>query len=456
MVDMQTIALDPIVFNDRRAEFLLPDDYYDSASMVLSNLGMFAPDIAIDNQKNLFYPLTCGVAGVISKFTLLSGADEIEMLDHVSQWATIKALNNPDTELEDVHHNTLRSGWNFIMGRTPQMDIDADYDMNNKPSLFSCQNTDYSSMTYNDNMTGVSAQGSQSRISNKQFPPGSSGSLKVSMISGFLQATPILPMIRNLRLVIEYDTNISHYFNRQVTELPMIPAMIYPTFPMLIVKKFVNPPVMPAVIQIPYTTVKCADGFFVPAIVVPTEGEGIISRNTYQSYDFMGKVLKRLTVYNAPIGMDTTPDYGDDADTYMLNTFKSIGQPNEVINFIINGEKYLPDNGIDSPALKLQYLLSAHGNTSIPLLCAVYGLQSPTSVIFGNTEDIIGNLSLTAIKVDTLISTAIQVEYSRQAVIASDPPQEGVNYQQALNILLFGEIAQLMTINADRSITIES
>jgi hypothetical protein len=222
---------------------------------------------------------------------------------------------------------------------------------------------------------------------------------------------------------------------------------------MLIVKKFVNPPAMPAVIQIPYTTVKCADGFFVPAIDILTEGEGIISRNTYQSYDFMGKVLKRLTVYNAPIDMSTPPN-DDDAPTFMLNTFKSIGQPNEVINFIINGEKYLPDNGIDSPALKLQYLLSAHGNTSIPLLCAVYGLQNPQSVVFSDTLDVVGNLSLTAIKVDSLISTAIQVEYSRQAVIGSDPPE--VNYQQALNILLFGEIAQLMTINADRSITIES
>ena len=309
---------------------------------------------------------------------------------------------------------------------------------------------------FNDDILSRGLIGAQSRICNKQFPPGSSGSLKVSMISGFLQAAPILPMIRNLRLVIEYDTNTNHYYNLDLTQESTIPARIYPTFPMLIVKKFVNPPAMPAVIQIPYTTVKCADGFFVPAIDIPTEGEGIISRNTYQSYDFMGKVLKRLTVYNAPIGMDTTPDYGTDAPTFMLNTFKSIGQPNEVINFIINGEKYLPDNGIDSPALKLQYLLSAHGNTSIPLWCAVYGLQSPTSVIFGNTEDIIGNLSLTAIKVDTLISTAIQVEYSRQAVIASDPPEEGVNYQQALNILLFGEIAQLLTINADGSITIES
>lgn len=453
MVDMQTIALDPIVFNDRRAEFLLPDDYYDSASMQLSNLGMFAPDIAIDNLTNLFYPITCGVAGVISKFTLLSCADEIEMLDHVSQWATIKALNNPDTELEDIYHNTLRSGWNFSSSIA---DASNDFtDSTGQLTLFS-KGQDYYSRIANGDPYMDLVQGSQSRICNKQFPPGSSGSLKVSMISGFLQATPILPMIRNLRLVIEYDTNTNHYYNLDLIEESTIPARIYPTFPMLIVKKFVNPPVMPAVIQIPYTTVKCADGFFVPAIDIPTEGEGIISRNTYQSYDFMGKVLKRLTVYNAPIGMDTTLDYDDDLPTFMLNTFKSIGQPNEVINFIINGEKYLPDNGIDSPAIKLQYLLNAHGNTSIPLLCAVYGLKSGITVVENNSFDITGNLSLTAIKVDTLISTAIQVEYSRQAVIASDPPAEGVNYQQALNILLFGEIAQLMTINADGSITIES
>lgn len=440
---MQTIALDPIVFNDRRAEFLLPDDYYDSASMVLSNLGMFAPDITSADTRNLYYPVTCGVVGVISKYTLLSGADEIETLDHVSQWATIKALNNKDTELEDIYHNTLHSGWNFginfsIYGDNPFY-----------PGIFNMTQTacDYRSTMANTPQYTVN--GYQSRISNKQYPPGSSASFKVSMISGFLQATPILPMIRNLRLVIEYDTNVNHYYNLLGGDNR--PANIYPTFPMLIVKKFTNPPVMPAIIQIPYTTVKCADGFFVPGINIPDVGEvGVISRNTYQSYDFMGKVLKRLTVYN----VEADPNFGYVG--VMTPKIKSIGQPNEVINFVINGEKYIPDNGIDSPALKLQYLLNTHGNFSIPFLCAVYAMKGQV-MPYGSTlgEDksasIIGNLSLTAIHVDALISTAIQVEYSRQPVSGIDDLTS-----QALNILLFGEIAQVVTINTDGSITIES
>ena len=447
MVEMQTIALDPIVFNDGRAEFLLPDDYYDSASMVLSNLGMFAPDITLADTRNLYYPVTCGVAGVISKYTLLSGADEIETLDHVSQWATIKALNNPDTELEDVYHNTLHSGWNFGNNLRVYGDNPATYPgvLTMTPAVADYRCT----MQYSPEFSSF---GYQSRISNTQLPPGSSASLKVSMISGFLQATPILPMIRNLRLVIEYDTNTNHYYNLLGGD--NIPAIIYPTLPMLIVKKFVNPPVMSAVTQIPYTTVNCADGFFVPAIDIPAAGEvGLINRNTYQSYDFMGKVLKRLTVYNAPA--DTTAgNYVYERRNVMLPTIVSVGQPNEIINFVINGEKYIPDNGIDSPALKLQYLLNVHGNFSIPLLCAAYGLKG---VVIKDPDlngiGIIGNLSLTAINVDAFISTAIQVEYSRQAVVG-DPMVD--TYQQALNILLFGEIAQLLTINADGSITIES
>jgi len=447
MPEMQTITLDPIVFNDRRAEFLLPDDYYDSASMVLSNLGMFDPDItpALENIINMYYPITCGVAGVISKYTLLSGADEIETLDHVSQWATIKALNNPDTELEDVYHNTLHSGWNFginfsIYGDNPQQ----------YPGMFNMTQTACDYRTFIPYSEEYTVNGYQSRISNKRYPPGSSGSFKVSMISGFLQATPILPMIRNLRLVIEYDTNVNHYYSLAAGYLPF-PANIYPTFPMLIVKKFTNPPVMPAMIQIPYSTVKCADGFFVPAIDIPDEGEvGLISRNTYQSYDFMGKVLKRLTVYNAQ-GDHNIGDVG-----VMIPKIKSIGQPNEVINFVINGEKYIPDNGIDSPAIKLQYLLNAHGNFSIPFLCAAYAMKGqvmPYGSSFGieKLKSIVGNLSLTAIRVDALISTAIQIEYSRQPVSGIDDITA-----QALNILLFGEIAQVVTINTDGSITIES
>jgi len=430
-MEMQTIALDPIVFNNRRAEFLLPDDYYDSASMVLSNLGMFSPDVTQANDVNLFYAITCGVAGVIAKYTLLSGADEIETLEHVAQWATIKALNNQASEIEDIYHNTLHSGWNFGAIADPAF---ADDLLTTTPD-----NVDYAT-TFDPELDG-NPPGYQSRMGHKQFPPGSSASLRVNMISGFLQATPILPMIRDLRLVIEYDTNVNHYYNIPTGEASTIPTQIFPTFPMLIVKKFVNPQTLPRVIKMPYTTVKCADGFFVPAVDIPGEGEvGLVSRNTYQSYDFMGKYLKRITVYNAP----TVPDTESEYPVFMMDAFRSIGQPNEVINFVINGEKYLPDNGIDSPALKLQYLINAHGNTSIPLMCATFGLSMMARTI-------IGNLSLTAINVDSLISTAIQVEYTRQPVIGLDP-----DTAQALNILLFGEIAQVVTINTDGSITIES
>jgi hypothetical protein len=440
MVEMQTIALDPIVFNDGRAEFLLPDDYYDSASMVLSNLGMFSQDIDIGNSVNLCYPVTCGVAGVISKYTLFSGADEIEMLDHVAQWATIKALNKPAVNLEDIYHNTLHSGWNFGINSIDR------YTNVEHPDVLSIfpSNVDYFSNCRGNDLW---FSGYQSRIGNTELPPGTSASLKLSMISGFLQATPVLPMIRNLRIVIEYDTNISHYYNQLGGA--NIPTIIHPTLPMLIVKKFVNPPEMPNHSNrlIPYTVVNCASGFFVSAV----DEVGLISRNTYQSYEFMGKFLMRLTVYNAPIDIETPPDIDID-NIFMLNGIKSIAQSNEVINFVINGEKYIPDNGIDSPAIKLQYLLNTHGNFSIPLFCAFYGLRE-TLNNNNLSSNAIGNLSLTAIQVDAIISTAIQIEYSRQRVVGDTG---FIDNNQALNILLFGEIAQLLTINADGSITIES
>lgn len=436
-MQLQTKVFDPIVFNDGRVEFLLPDDFYDSASMRIANLGMFAATIVKDSIINAYYPITCGVAQVISRFTVLSGSDELEMLDHVSQWATVKALNNSFTTPEDIQHNTLHNGWNFSNNQQPGGLSAEDVNLySGRLTLFN-KYVDYSTPGIGDGEPFVPDIANQSRLGNTQYPPGSSASLNVSMISGLLQATPILPMIPKLRLVIEYDTNVSHYFNNGEADSKV--ASLRPTFPVLIVKRYVNPPKIASVVTIPYTTVKCSSGFRVDAVTAPVgEAVGIITRNTFQSYDFVGKMLKRLTLYNSP----------QTSDAAMLQGIRSPGQSNEVINFIINGDKYLPDNGIDSPAMKLQYLVNSYGNFCIPLACAAYGLKAALNVFDDATvaANIVGNLSLTAVRVDSLIKNAIQVEYSRQPLVgATDVSVE------SLNILLFGELSQLLTVSAGRS-----
>jgi len=379
------------------------------------------------NDVNAYYPVTCGVAQVISRFTVLSGSVELEMLDHVSQWATVKALNNSFTTPEDIQHNTLHNGWNLSMSN---LDSDVADEGSSRISINN-PHVDYASKLLNT----ISQPANQTRISNTQYPPGSSASLNVSMISGLLQATPILPMIPRLRLVIEYDTNVSHYFN--TADIGGAPASLKPTFPILIVKRYVNPPKIASVVTIPYTTVKCSSGFNVPAVNAPVaDAAGLISRVTFQSYDFVGKMLKRLTMYNSPqtgVGV-------------MLQGIRSSAQSNEVINFVINGDKYLPDTGIDSPAIKLQYLVNSYGNFCIPLLCAAYGLAAQEAVVTTSVFDLVGNMTLTAVRVDSLIKNPIQVEYSRQPRIGNTPES-----LEALNILLFGELSQLLTISAGRS-----
>ena len=157
-MQLQTKVFDPIVFNDGRVEFLLPDDFYDSASMRISNLGMFAADVAHveGNHVNAYYPITCGVAQVIARFTVLSGSDELEMLDHVSQWATVKALNNTFTTPEDIQHNTLHNGWNFSNVTDSVANASGKLTVNNRA-------VDYASAAVNDlsqpaNQTAISQE----------------------------------------------------------------------------------------------------------------------------------------------------------------------------------------------------------------------------------------------------------------------------------------------------------
>ncbi len=421
---VQTMALDPITFNNSRVEWALPDDYYLSDTMVIANLGMYATNTTFGNTVAAFYPVTCGVGQCISRFTLYSGSDEIEFLDQVPQWISHQALNNPSTTSEDILPCTLHSGWAW--GQLGDQNV-IGAAANTAGGLFTLNSArkDY----YTTFGGGSLPSTNQSRLGNTQYN-GASASLPVKMISGLLSSTPVLPKIPKLRLVIEYDTTVAHYFTPAAGTAP---AAVLPTFPLLICQKVLNPPPQPPVVNIPYYVIRCDAGFVVPAIA---NVAGTTGRVTYQSYAFRSKLLKDLTLYAAPAA----------ATGIMLPQIKSPGQNAEIINFIINGMKYIPDTGIDTGARKMQYLLGTHGNYCIPMMCENFGMFNQGGIAAGSAESTIGNLSLCAIKVDAPITTQIQVEYSR--TVPANPTAD--QYGQ-FNLYLYGREAQVLSIAAGRA-----
>jgi len=422
---VQVLALDPIVFNNSRVEWELPDNYYLSDSMVIGNLGVYAPNVLVTNTIAAYYPVTCGVGQCIARFTLMSGSDEIEFLEKVPQWLSHKAINTSYSANEDIHHNTLHNGWGW--GELPDQNV-AGVAANTLGGLLTLSSVRKDYVTA-FNSGGSLSHGNQTRIGASQYPPGTSASLPVKMLSGLLRATPVLPRIPRLRLVIEYDLDPTHYYTPAAGTAP---TALAPTFPTLYVQKLLNPPPQPPVINIPFESIKCDSGFVVPAQI--NGNAGTVQSVTYQSYAFTGKKLTDLLLYAMPSA----------ASGYMLPSIKSPGQASETINFIINGTKYIPDNGIDTPAIKLQYLIGTNGSYTLPMMCEAYGMFAAGSI---TTEtNAVGNLSLCAVAVDAVLTTQIQVEYSRTNPAAPTADQTG-----AFTMLLFGGESQVLSINAGRA-----
>ena len=422
----QILALDPIVFNDGRAEWELPLGVYDSDSAVLANLGMFSSEIAVANTTATYYPLTCGVGVCIDRFTLLSGSDEIEFLDNVAQWVTHRALNVPYGVNEDIYHNTLHNGWAWAQQRDQNVGV---YDLGDVAVggiTLNSKRVDY--LTKSNASDDDAIPNNQSRIGNRQYAPGSSGSIPLKMISGLFSSAELIQNVPRLRIVIEYNTTLEDYYSIDGNGV----TSLRPTFPILLIRKLLAPPPQPPVLNVPFFTVRCDNGFIVPA----TEA-GAQQNMTYQSYAFTNKMIKDITMFTKTGGNRGV----------MLHNVKSVGIQNETINFIIDGNRYIPDVGITNAALKMSYLINTHGNYTLPMLCQVSGLQEDAGQLVTDNQDVIGSMSLFAVKVDYAPKSQIQMEYSRKPMNVV----EGGEELAQLNILLYARLSEILTITSERA-----
>lgn len=413
----KTETMFPITFTSGRLEILLHEGSYLSDSLTLLNFGMFAAGVALGNDVGLMYPITNGVGQAISRATLKSGSTIIEDIDRPAQMISARNMNTDQETSEDIKPCTLRSGWMLTPAAGQNLEV-----VNNTdgPLLtLTSPRKDYFTTFHG----GIQPAYPQSRMGANQDPTTSSGSIKLKTLFGLLRATTVLPNIPDLRVIIEYDTDITHYYQ---TANSTAPASILPTLPFLVGEKVMNPEQAPRVTTIPYLTTLCDAGMIVTA--APTAG--VTYSQSYQSYTFEGQILKDLLLYAQPQA----------GDGVMVQSIRSPGQGVETINFTINNTKYLPYQGIDTAAKKLQYLTGSLGEHSIPLISTVVGMTNPAAVTDAGATSICGGLSLTAIKVDAPIK-ALQIDYSRTTLPGATNAQT-----QSFAMLMYGRVAKTLTI----------
>ncbi len=242
-----------------------------------------------------------------------------------------------------------------------------------------------------------------------------------------MASVQVLPAIENLRIVIEWSAK---EYNTLVVDpnAPSAPASQAVTVmrPQLVYTQILNMKVEP-MMKIPFTST------FVERFIVPAVAEGVAKYTSFRSGAFRQRYLQNLILYN-----QTSSSKG-----WLLKEGRSVAQLNEVIQLIWNGRKYLPDQGINSAAMKLRYFTETMGSLNISLASALPALQDVTEGTRFNLFDAQGasltsSFSVTAVPFND-VCDRMDIEITRTGGASADQRDQ-------YTLLAFGQVSRLLTI----------
>ena len=405
----RTLLIDPRSHNNTRTEFRLDDNFY-ASSIKLVDVGLSDPD-ATGNE--FLYPTFNGVMQLIKNIYLYSDTTLLDSLQNIPQYTALQALKTSN-QGSHLNRDLLLNGNGFTINQVDDSEDRA------------------GALTQSDPAQVLSYGAG----SNNQIPIGAnseqqSGTVMLQQILSFLETVPVLPKIPNLRLVIEYDTNVANYFNDPAD--PIAAPNLSVIRPTLVVEQLLNEPDMPDTLQIPFMQT-IVERFQVPAAATPAN-DTVPQRLSFKSQAFNQKFLRDLTFLNSPSGEL------DAADRNLTRLTRSVAQKGEVLQLVVNNSNHLPDVGIDSPAKKFMYFNDTDRPLNLPLLSALPEIKDASGNIITDSE-LVGQYTATAVKVGKRIDD-LRVEYQR---LYGPAPAS----QDAFTLLAYGKVARTMSMQGGR------
>jgi len=405
----KTLLIDPRSHNNTRTEFRLDDNFY-ASSIKLVDVGLSDPGAT---GEEFLYPTFNGVMQLIKNIYLYSDTTLIDSIQNIPQYTALQGLKTSN-QGSYLNRDLLLNGNGFTIQR-----VDSEGDR-------------AGALTQDDPMQNLSSMPTK----NNQIPIGAnseqqSGTIMLQQILSFLETVPVLPKIQNLRLVIEYDTTVTNYFNDPSNPIPS-PAVqvIRPT---LVVEQLLNEPEMPDTLQIPFMQT-IVERFQVP--LTTSANDSVPMRSSFKSQAFNQKFLRDLTFLNSP-----SDDLADANDRNLTRLTRSVAQKGEVLQLVVNNSNHLPDVGIDSPAKKLMYFNDTDRPLNLPIIAGLPAIKDASGNIVTD-DQLVGQYTATAVKVGMRIND-LRIEYQR----LNGPTLPS---QQAFTLLAYGKVARNMTIQGGR------
>jgi len=413
--------LDPIVFNAQRAEFKIPNSYW-ASSLKLVDVGVYSAQVD-GKQTGLYYSSVNGVLSSIKGLTLLSGSTILDQIQELAAYGSVKNLMTTNQGSEDVSRFQLLNG----ISLTPAM--------GGRGMTTTATHKDYAQV-YDlalDAGTMLAKQRHNNQIQISDVAEnGPSGMLLLSDYMQMLKTIPVLPMLPDLRLVIEFNTNTADFYK---DSSPATPASftLTPIRPQLLAEELLGQVAPKGMLKVPF---QCT---IVERFNVPSAADGVTVSSSFRSGALRQRYVSEMILYNRV----------SSADDWMLRNNRSVAQKNEKIQIVLNGRKHLPDQGIDQEAQKLQYFNQTVGALNVPLAGA---LSSCADVVAGRdnifadakSRKLAHNCSFTAVGINDVIDR-LDIEYQRTGSTLA-PGASGTDQTGAFDLLMFAHVNRLLEV----------
>lgn len=414
---VKTWVLDPTVHNSSRTEFRLNPGVL-ASNLKLIDLGVYSTNI-VDRTTGVFYPSILGVLASIKKLSLFSGSTMIDEIQELSSYGSIQHLRVSNQAQEDLNRFELLNGFSFSNSAN-------DAANNEEVGALTTEAThkDYVK-SYLENPTNNFRQyhNNQIQIANSQSE-GASGMLVLSNYLEFLRSVPVLANIPDLRLILEWNLTASDYYVDAGAPTAVTPSF-NPIRPQLVYEEILGVPAQEGLVKIPYMSA------LVERFVVPTAADGVTVTSSFRSGAFRNRFVKDLVLFNK-VQTD---------ESWLRKKERSVAQKGEKIQLVVNNRKFLPDQGVNQEAMKLQYFNDAIGGLNIPLAAAMSSFQDAVGnknrTLDSQSDVIAHNFSVTGVMVNDVIDR-LDVEYTRTgSTVQAD--QTG-----AFDLLVFGRVNRLL------------
>jgi hypothetical protein len=345
----------------------------------------------------------------------------IDEIQELGAYGSIQHLRTNNQAQEDLNRFELLNGFSWTNSANDSVDNEEvgalTTEATHKDYVKSyLENPTNNFKQYHNNQIQVSASQSE----------GASGMLVLSNYLEFLRSVPVLPNIPDLRLVLEWNLTASDYYVDSDAPSAVTPSF-NPIRPQLVYEEILGVAPQAGLIKLPY---QCA---IVERFVVPTAADGTTVSSSFRSGAFRNRFVKDLVLFNK---VETT-------EAWLRRQERSVAQRDEKIQLVVNARKFLPDQGINQEAMKLQYFNDSIGGLNIPLAAAMSSFRDATAnhnrTLAAQSEVVAHNMSVTGVLVNDVIDR-LDIEYTRTGSTLQND-QTG-----SFTLLCFGRVNRLLEL----------